>query len=475
MFLRYLNFKKLIKSVGYLTKKRPLLHKFLSKTYNFYIIYFLPIINIHKRLKFFRKKNISKILGLQTIKLIHVNNIDLGSRTNLINSLKHLEVKKGGWCLYYKNAFDIIDRKKFLDSYNEKKIGLKILINSKKISSKLKKSSYGLRPFGKYAHVKEILRVGNRMNLLGLGPKIYDLICLEDKKGFQAYAYLVENYDYLEDTKLNSNDLKLFLKKMSKDKWLKPTWDTTYLIEDFEVERDNPNLLKTKNDKVKFLDFQAFSIPNENDYIHEIVKDFEVTSFGEKRLFSKKNYLYQVLPEIQGGKRDTLKRWEAFDKIFRQVDLSLENKVILDVGCNIGMNCYYALSRGSKFAYGIDKEEVALKCKLILNAFGVTRSNIFGLDLKSIKDLDKIQNFLDNDIDIIFYCSIDGHIGYPSQIKELKFKYILHEGHPNTNLDENINKLYSNKWLTKTTSKILFKSYLKDGDSPSRPILLASR
>ena len=32
---------------------------------------------------------------------------------------------------------------------------------------------------------------------------------------------------------------------------------------------------------------------------------------------------------------------------------------------------------------------------------------------------------------------------------QLKFKYILHEGHPNTNLDENINKLYSNKWLTK--------------------------
>ena len=58
------------------------------------------------------------------------------------------------------------------------------------------------------------------------------------------------------------------------------------------------------------------------------------------------------------------------------------------------MNCYYALSKGSKFAYGIDKEEVALKAKLILNALGVTRSNILGLDLKSIKDLNKIQNIL---------------------------------------------------------------------------------
>ena len=472
MFLKYLNFKKNIKNLGKITKKKPALHKFLTKTYNFYIIYILPIINIYKRFRFFRKKNISNILGLQTIKLINVNYIDLSNRDNLIESLKHLEVKKGGWCLYYKNAFDILDKKIFLNSYKNKNIGLKILINNKILKSKDMKSSYGLRPFGKYADVKEILRVGNRMNLLGIGPKIYDLICLEDKKGSRAYAYLTENYDYLEDKKLDATDVSLFLKKLTEDKWLRPTWNTTYLIDDFEIERENPNLLKTKNDEIKFLDFQAFSIPNENEYINEIVKDFEVTSFGKKRIFSKRNYLYQVLPEIQGGKRDTLKRWNEFDKMFEKVDFSLENKVILDVGCNIGMNCYYALSKGSKYVYGIDKEEVAIKANQILNALGVTRSKIIGLDLKSIQDLGYIENFIKNDIDILFYCSIDGHIGYPNQIRDLKFKYILHEGHPNSNLDENINNLYLNNWLTKN-SQILFKSYLTDGDSPSRPILLA--
>ena len=310
------------------------------------------------------------------------------------------------------------------------------------------------------------------MNLLGIGPKIFDLICLEDKKGSRAYAYLTENYDYLEDKKLDSADIRLFLKKIAKDRWLRPTWNTTYLIDDFDIERENPNLLKTKNDEIKFLDFQAFSIPNENDYINEIVKDFEVTSFGKKRIFSKRNYLYQVLPEIQGGKRDTLKRWNEFDKMFEKVDLSLENKVILDIGCNIGMNCYYALSKGSKYVYGIDKEQVAIKANQILNALGVTRSKIIGLDLKSINDLGSIEKVIKNDIDILFYCSIDGHIGYPNQIRDLKFKYILHEGHPNSNLDENINNLYLNNWLTKN-SQILFKSYLTDGDSPSRPILLA--
>ena len=158
--------------------------------------------------------------------------------------------------------------------------------------------------------------------------------------------------------------------------------------------------------------------------------------------------------------------------MFEKVDLSLENKIILDVGCNIGMNCYYALSKGSKYVYGIDKEEVSIKANQILNALGVTRSKIIGLDLKSTNDLSSIKNTIKNDIDILFYCSIDGHIGYPNQIRDLKFKYILHEGHPNSNLDENINNLYLNNWLTKN-SQILFKSYLTDGDSPSRPILLA--
>ena len=56
MFLKYLNFKKNIKKLGKITKKKPSLHIFLTKTYNFYIIYILPIINIYKRFRFFRKK-----------------------------------------------------------------------------------------------------------------------------------------------------------------------------------------------------------------------------------------------------------------------------------------------------------------------------------------------------------------------------------------------------------------------------------
>ena len=198
MFLKYISLRKITKRIGNVTKKFPLIHRFLAKIFNLYIIYCIPILNFHKKFKYYRKKDITKILGLQSINIIKSKNIDLTSRDNLIKSTKSIKVKEGGWCVYYKNAFDIIDQNLFLDSYKNKSIGLKILINNKNKNPKKSRNSYGLRPFGKYADVREILRVGNRLNLLNIGPKIYDLINLEDKNGLRSFAYLVENIEEKE-------------------------------------------------------------------------------------------------------------------------------------------------------------------------------------------------------------------------------------------------------------------------------------
>ena len=41
---------------------------------------------------------------------------------------------------------------------------------------------------------------------------------------------------------------------------------------------------------------------------------------------------------------------------------------------------------------------------------------------------------------------------------DIPFKYILHEGHPHTSIEENINNLLKHNWLKKKSYKILFKS-----------------
>ena len=468
MFLRSLKFKYNIKKIGLFTKKYPIFHKFLYKSYNFYIIYISPIFYIYKKLKFNNRK-LSTILGLQTIEKIETN-LNLSSRKELSLSLKHLNLEYGGWCVYYKNAFEILDSKLFPNFYKKENIGLKILINDKKIKTQ-KKSAYGIRPFGKYGDVKELVRIGNRLNFLNLGPKIFDLIILKDINNIEVYAYMVEDINGKNLDKKDELLFKSFKNNLLQDNWLKPAFNTTLFIDDFLINKKSSNFKKNKKGEIKFIDFQSFSISNEKDYLDKLVSSFSETGFGRKRIFSNKNYLYQVLPVIQNGKRDTLKRWKVFDELYKNSKINLQDKIILDVGCNLGMNTYYALTKGSKFVYGIDKDLISQKARTLLLSLGSTRFKIFGLDLNSKNDLKKINLLIEEKIDILFYCSVAGHIGYPSEINNLNYKYILFEGHTDTTIEDNYKTLKSENWLKKDLCKILYKTYISDGDSGERPLL----
>tara|TARA_Y100000589_G_scaffold317772_1_gene344305 strand:+ start:5759 stop:7168 length:1410 start_codon:yes stop_codon:yes gene_type:complete len=468
--MKYRKNKLTIKAIGRITKKIPIFHKIIYNIYNFLIIYIFPIFYLYKKITFRRRrKDLKGILGLQTIEIYKIDNIDLTNRESLLKSLPDLNFNKGGWCIYFKDAFKIINKNLFPNKYLDKKIGIKILINNKNKDPNF----YGNRPFGKFGEVKEILRVGNRLYILKKGIKIFDLILLEDNYGNKSYAYLVEHCEGNYLTK--NSDLKNSLSELKRDQWLKPAWGTTFLVEDFNLNKSNNNIIKLKSNEVRFLDFQSFVINDEYLYFNEIVKNFSSTSFGKKRIFANKNYLYQVLPSVQEGKRDTFKRWKIFDDLFLDSGISLKDLIVIDVGCNIGMNSYYALSRGAKYLFGIDKLSVSQKTLEILYSVGATRFDIYGIDLNSKTDLSKLKFLITEKIDIIFYCSVDGHIGYPEEINSLGFKYIVHEGHVGTTIEENFENLISHNWLKRDISKILFRTYISDGDSISRPLFIASK
>ena len=470
MYMRFQKKLSNIKNIGRITKKFPLLHKILYRSYNFFIIYILPITTLYKKITL--KKNIllKNFIGLQSIESYEIQNCNLSSRESFIKSYDSLNFSIGGWCIYHNCAWNILDKNEFPNNYSSN-VGIKILIN-KKFKGEFKKDIYGLKSFGQHNSVKEVLRVGNRLFLKGFGPKIYDLIQINDPQGNKAYAYLVENIEgkYLTDTK----KAKEFTAKITSDKWLEPALNTTFLVDDFSISRDSPNFINN-NSSIKYIDFQALKITNEFIYLRELSKNLGSTSFGRKRIFANQNYTYQVLPIFKNGKRDTLKRWKVFDKLFSSSLISIKNKIVIDVGCNLGMNIYYCLNKGAKFVYGIDKKVISEQSNLILNALGATRYKTVGTDLKNEIQLQNLENHILDKIDIIFYCSIDGHIGYPNKFKNLNFEYIVHEGHVNTTIEENLDNMFKHDWLRKNLSEILYYTYINDGDSGSRPLLLAKK
>ena len=70
MFLKYISLRKITKRIGKITKRFPLLHRFLQKYSISMLFIAYLILNLHKKFRYYRQKDITKILGLQSINLI---------------------------------------------------------------------------------------------------------------------------------------------------------------------------------------------------------------------------------------------------------------------------------------------------------------------------------------------------------------------------------------------------------------------
>ena len=467
-----MNYKK---KISKFTKKIPLLHKSLVFIYLFPTIYFRPFIYFLFKpdRNFSNHSEFKRFIGLQKIKTVKVNSLILKDKDSLIKSLKGYEFNEGGWTIYIKNICNLLDIKYINGLINENiyEIGIKILINDKNKP----KDSYGLRPFGKTANVKEILRVGNLLFLNKIGPKIYDLILLEDDFKNTAYAFLVQDIKKNESKKINDEELSKFLKKIETLKFLQPAFRNIKNSDDFKIDNNKENIVKSANDKIMFLDFQSFDITNEYEYLKNISMRANITSFGKNRFLKNQFYIYQTIPGIQKGKRDTYDRWGKLDEIFKNCRIDIRDKVFLDVGCNLGLNCYYALSKGASFVFGIDTKEISEITSEFLNALGCTRYEIFGLDLNAKESYQLFSKKNISKTNILIYSSIAHHIGYPSEIGNLNLEYILFEGKGNSTIQENLDDMKDSGWIKENNYSLLYSNYLQDGDSGKRPYYLLKR
>jgi len=124
--------------------------------------------------------------------------------------------------------------------------------------------------------------------------------------------------------------------------------------------------------------------------------------------------------ELVGGRRTDV--YERFDKI-RKSDL--KGKRILDLGCNIGMNCYLATESGALAAMGIDLPELAAAATR-LNAF-------FGMPCRFVAgDLNCEINEI-GDHETVFVFALIGHLettqGIIKTIKNANAKTVYIETH----------------------------------------------
>jgi hypothetical protein len=191
------------------------------------------------------------------------------------------------------------------------------------------------------------------------------------------------------------------------------------------------------------------------------------THFGSGRSFRPQRYPYQSVPGLsRSGKRDMQIRVARIRAFLDEHGVSMCDRVVLDVGCNLGVLLMNALYQGARWGIGLDTPEIASVTRRFLFEQGFSRFDLFGCDLRDPATLELLPM---RAFDLVLYMSIENHIGFPTWLESLDLGHFLYEGHQRESLDDIVLKFRN--WRPK--AEILGRLVSSDGDSKPRPMILA--
>jgi hypothetical protein len=131
---------------------------------------------------------------------------------------------------------------------------------------------------------------------------------------------------------------------------------------------------------------------------------------------------------------------QVVDDLLFAAGESIADKVVLDIGCNLGMAIAEYLRRGARWCFGWDLETTVTHSKRILRAVGCTRFSLYGRDLNDRGDLRQDIRSMETDY-VISYLAIRKHIGWHPSLFTLPWTTMIYEGHEAEDVERSLDFL----------------------------------
>lgn len=322
---------------------------------------------------------------------------------------------------------------------------------------------------------KDLILVHNLFYNLGIGPRLYNVVEIAFANGDVHVAYIMQHIaGHVCNDKVQADNFIKQIKALEDKKLIKLINWNGYNDMDFKSPNCNGNLI-SMDDKLYYIDLQNFALGDYNSYLQKIaINASQFSHFGQKSFLMGGKYLYQEIPGSNlPAKRSPAKRYEVFSKLIQQAGISLTNKLIIDIGCNMGLMGAQYLKDGAGWLHGFDMPEVIKETNKVLLSIGCTRFSTTGLtlgqDVSLIKHLpihlnDKLSGC------IISYLAIRGHIGWINELANIQWEYMLYEGHQEE--DEIMSLNYIKNLQELKACRIVCSGWVDDANSTKRYIAI---
>jgi hypothetical protein len=311
----------------------------------------------------------------------------------------------------------------------------------------------------------------------GVGPRLFDLVEI-DCGDLVWTAYVIEDVSGGIPSMAQCEEGIRQLRRLEDTGLLRIATPEGFNDDEFRCPDCEKNALVTEDGAFKYIDFQNFLLGNYGAYLKKTaIEATEVSHFGDKSILRGGRYLYQTVPGVNlPAKRNIEDRVRVLQRLFETTGTSIRDRLVLDIGCNIGMMMSEYLRMGALWTHGWDRSHVVLHTEKLLLALGCTRFSTSGADITESYDLMKdIPDFLAPATEgcVVSYLAVRAHIGWLKALDTIPWSIIIYEGHE-SETRQDFERYLSEFDQSRSIDVAAVDDYV-DGDSDRRTIALLRR
>jgi len=319
--------------------------------------------------------------------------------------------------------------------------------------------------------------VASLMYAEGTGPRPYDFVELEC--GGQWWtAYVTEHVEGRAPTVQECEAGVDRLRELEEQGTFKVLLPEGFNDPEFECPSCSNNALVGTDGRFYYVDFQNFLLTDYEAYLTRIAQEAsEKSHFGDQTVLRGGRYLYQSVPGVSlPGKRSIDDRVVVLRRLLEEAGVTVEDRLVLDVGCNIGMMMAQYLKMGARWCHGWDRAHVTPHTERMLLALGCTRFSTTGGDIASAQPMEEnLPAFLRPALAgcAVSYLAVRRHIGWLDALARLPWSFIIYEGHEaetQTDFDDHMRE-----FKAMANFRVGGFSFYTDGDSDRRPVAILVR
>ena len=316
--------------------------------------------------------------------------------------------------------------------------------------------------------------VANLLHARGIGPRLYDLVNLKCGDQIRT-AYVVQDVggDAPSVAQCEAGIQKL--RELDAEGVIKVILPEAFADPEFECPACGNNALVDNEGEFRYIDFQNFLLGDYEKFLTDLATAAaEQTHFGDTNALRGGRYLYQSVPGVKlPGKRDVANRMKTLTQLLDQARVSVAERLVLDVGCNIGMMMSQYLKLGAKWCHGWDRATTTPHTERMLLALGCTRFSTTGTDITKSRVLaNDLPRHVAASLDgcVISYLAVRGHLDWLDALKQIPWSFMIYEGHEGETSEDFAGYLAELKSLT--NFELGPTSTYVDGDSEERTVAI---